>query len=509
MSAPFHLAQEPFTLDTLESVLSGRPLIVPKALATQLRYRRALLLERLQKGEVIYGVNTGLGYLKGVRLSTQDLEAFQKNILLTHAAGWGAPLPDEVVRATLALWASSLAHPETAISVETLNAVVALFNSGIIPEVPAYGSVGASGDLIPLAHLARFLTGSGRGKTLDDTAWRPAKSVLRAAHLKPVSLGPKETLSLINGLAVSAALLGITLLKARRLLLKAELVAALSSEVLLGSALAYRPEVARLKRHPRVAEVAERLTAALKDSKIVASHAGCNRIQDAYSLRALPQVFGALWATLDFARGIFENEAASVADNPVVLNDGTVAYAAHFHGEPLSLALNSLNFALFELARFSEKRIERLLDPALNEGLPPFLGRDKGKDSGFMMAQYLTASLLSSMAPLVSPPSLVNVGTSAGQEDFNSFCYSAGLNSLSLVDLCTTVIAVEALLACEAADARRPLSPGAGTRAFYEEFRARVPVRKGSEPLSDLIALARSFFASSLQIVLRAPGTSQ
>jgi histidine ammonia-lyase len=500
MRASYHLANEPFTLDTLESVLSGRRIVLPAALAAQLHKSRALLLERLRKGEVIYGVNTGLGYLKATRLSEHDLEDFQKNILLTHAAGWGSPLPDDIVRAALPLWAVSLAHPETAISPEILRAVVALANSGILPEVPSYGSVGASGDLIPLAHLARFLMGDGFGKAPRTRRRLPARALLRASRISPISPGPKEILSLLNGLAVSSALVGVALLKTQRLLLTAETVAALASEVLLGSALAYRPDVARLKKHPRIAEVAERLSSALKDSKIVASHAGCDRIQDAYSLRALPQVFGALWHALDFARETFDNEVASIADNPVVLEDGAVAYEAHFHGEPLLAALQTLNLALYELARFSEKRIERLLDPSLNEGLPPFLARARGKDSGFMMAQYLTASVLSSMAPLLTPPSIANVPTSAGQEDFNSLSYAAGLNALQLVELCATVIAVEALLACEGADARRPLTPGIGTRAFYEEFRKRIPARKGSEALHDLIAGARDFVAHRLSV---------
>ncbi|MHA2647767.1 MAG: aromatic amino acid lyase, partial [bacterium JZ-2024 1] len=312
--------------------------------------------------------------------------------------------------------------------------------------------------------------------------------------------GPKETLSLFNNLAFSNALLGVALLKSRRLLNTAEIVAALSSEVLLGSAHAYRPEVARLKKHPRVSDVAERLSSALRQSKIVASHSGCGRIQDAYSLRALPQVFGALWSAWDFARAIFENEAASVADNPVILSDGTVAYEAHFQGEVLMVALQTFNVALFELARFSEKRIERLLDPALNEGLPPFLARDPGKDSGWMLGQYLSAGILSSMASLLVPPSVANVPTSGGQEDFNSFSYTAGLNALHQIDLAETVIAIEALLACEGADARRPLTPGEGTRAFYEEFRKQVPARQGSETLSELIEAARAFMEKRIRI---------
>lgn len=488
-----------FSLDSLEATLSGQPLTLDPTIVKALRQRRARLLKRLRQGEVIYGVNTGLGYLKGTRLNLRDLEAFQKNILMTHSAGWGPQLPDEVVRAALVLCAVSLAHPETAVSVETLKSVIALANSGIIPEVPAYGSVGASGDLIPCAHLALFLTAKGFGRMRGGPRMT-ARALLSRAGISPISPGPKETLSLLNTLAFSNALLGVALLKTRRLLRTSETVAALSSEVLLGSARAYAPEVAHLKKNPAVHQVAERLSAVLEDSKIVASHADCDRIQDAYSLRALPQVFGAIWSAFDFARHTFENEASSVADNPVILQDGTVAYEAHFHGEALLMAAQCLNLALFELARFSEKRIERLLDPALNEGLPPFFVHTPGKDSGFMLAQYLSASILSSMASLLVPPSVVNVPTSASQEDFNSFSYTAGLNALKMVDLAASVVAVEALLACEGVEARRPLTPGVGTRAFYENFRKTVPPRKGNEPLSTLISAARSHFTSLLKL---------
>ncbi len=446
----------------------------------------AALIERIAATDrAVYGVTTGFGSLESVRIPNADLGALQVNIVRSHAVGVGEPLRRDVVRAMLLLLGASLARGRSGVRIETVETLFDLLAADLIPVVPSRGSVGASGDLAPLAHVARILIGEGEVEDAHGTRFGAAEALSRVGRA-PLALGPKEGLALLNGTHLMCAIAVLALHDARRLLAAAEVAAAMSLDGLLGSAAPFDARLHAARGRVRQAEVAERVRRRIEGSEMLASHAGCARVQDAYTLRCIPQVLGAIHEALDYIESAVVPELGAVTDNPLLfVDDGDVVSGGNFHGQPLSLPLDTLAITLQELAGFSERRVYRLLDGRGDEwSLPPFLIRDPGTRSGLMITQYMAASLVAEAGVLAHPAGTGSLPTSAGQEDFNSMGATAGLKALAVLDLARRVVAVEFLAAAQAFDLRRPLRSGAP----LEEAHRRV--RDLSPPLEDDRSLA-------------------
>lgn len=440
-------------------------------------------VERIASGEeAVYGVTTGFGALATTRIPPEERRQLQHALLRSHAAGMGPYVEPEVVRAMMAIRAKTLCAGYSGVRVEIARALVELLNSGIVPAVPEHGSLGASGDLAPLAHVGLCLT--GEGWVLDEGEVVPAADALRRAGLEPVSLEVKEGLALVNGTDGMLGMLTLALEDLTLLVETAELTAAMSIEALLGTDRVYREELHRLRPHPGQLESARHIYRLLAGSEIVASHrASPHLVQDAYSLRCTPQVYGAARDTLRFCREVAERELSSVTDNPLVLEDGSVESCGHFHGEPVAFALDFLAIAASEVGAITERRIDRLLDPARSQGLPPFLAPHAGTDSGFMVAHYTAASLAEENRRLAGPASTGSLPTSAMQEDHVSMGWSAGRKLRRVLDNLCGILAVEALCAAQALDLRSPLKPAAATEAARRRIRREVPFMRHDFPL--------------------------
>ena len=430
------------------------------------------------EGRAVYGVTTGFGSLESVRIPDGSLAQLQANIVRSHAVGVGEPLPVPVVRAMMLLLAASLARGHSGVREEIVASLVAQLNAGVTPVVPSRGSVGASGDLAPLAHLALVVMGEGAavgpdGADLDGAA------ALRAAGVAPVELGPKEGLALLNGTHLMAALGALALTEAERLYAAAQIAAAMSVDGLLGSSTPFDPRLHALRNRPCQQAVAARLLELLDGSEMRASHIDCERVQDAYTLRCIPQVLGAVGEALEYVERALEPELGAVTDNPLLFpEDGDVLSGGNFHGQPLSLPLDVLKIAVQELAAFSERRIYRLMDGRSGDphALPPFLIAEPGTRSGLMIAQYMAASLVAEGAVLAHPAGVGSLPTSAGQEDYNSMGATAGLQALQVLGLARRVVAVELIAAAQAFDLRRPLRSGLLLEEQYAKVRALSPV---------------------------------
>jgi histidine ammonia-lyase len=436
---------------------------------------RAVVERALAEGRAVYGVTTGFGDLKGRRIPRDQVQQLQINLLRSHAAGVGAPAPRDVVRAMLLLRAASLARGHSGCRPLVVDALLALLDADVTPVVPLEGSVGASGDLAPLAHLALVLIGEGE-------AWlgaqrMPAALALRGAGLQPLTLEAKEGLALVNGTQLSTALTLLAWADGRRVWDAAVGAAALSTEVLLGSFQPARPEVQALRPYPGALETARRLLAFSQDSALVASHADCGRVQDAYSMRCVPQVLGASWDALEWVGGQLAVEIESVNDNPLVFPEsGEVVSAGLFHAQPIGMAADLLKIAIAEVASISERRIDCLLVPA-RSGLPAALAASPGVESGYMMAQYTAAALVSENKVLAHPASVDSIPTSAGQEDHNSMGTIAARKARAVVENAAQVVGIALLTAAEGMDLHGG-RPGKGSAA------ARVAVRHKVKPLA-------------------------
>jgi histidine ammonia-lyase len=454
----------------------------------------ALIARVAGAGEPVYGVTTGFGSLESVRIPDAGLSDLQRNIVRSHAVGVGDPLPVPVVRGMMVLLAASLARGHSGVRVEVVEALIALLDHGVTPVVPSRGSVGASGDLAPLAHLAQVLIGEGRA-LLPDGSETDGASALASAGVEPVVLGPKEGLALLNGTHLMAAIGVLALGQAERLLAAAQVAAAMSLDALLGSLAPFDPRLHELRRRPEQAAVAERVRELIAGSEMLQSHAGCHRVQDAYTLRCIPQVLGAVGEALDYCRRALEPELGAVTDNPLLFPaEGDVVSGGNFHGQPLSLPLDVLAIAVQELAAFSERRTYRLMDGRGDEfSLPPFLIPEPGTESGLMIAQYTAASLVAEGAVLAHPAGVGSLPTSAGQEDFNSMGATAGLKALQVLDLARHVVAIELLAAAQGFELRRPLRSGPLLEAEHAKVRAVSPAVTRDRSLApDIAAVARA-----------------
>jgi len=443
---------------------------------------RGVVEDALKHGRVIYGVTTGFGELKDRHIPDDQLRQLQINLVRSHAAGVGAPAPRDVVRAMLILRAASLAHGASGCRPELAEALIDLLENDVTPLVPLEGSVGASGDLAPLAHLALVLIGEGEALLADQRM--PAALALRGAGLQPLTLEPKEGLALINGTQLSTALAALALVDARHVWDAAVATAALSIEVLMGSFAPSRDDVQALRPYRGAIEAARRLRAFSAGSAIVESHRNCGRIQDAYSLRCAAPVLGASWDALDHVGRQLTIELNAVNDNPLVFPDsGEVISAGLFHAQPVALVADYLKIAIAEVASLSERRLDRLLDARVSE-LPAVLANDPGLESGFMLAQYTAAALVSENKVLCHPASVDSIPTGAGIEDHVSMAPIAGRHAQKVVENAARVVALELLCATRALEFRRPLAAGAGSERLFAWVRRRVPTPEGDRPFA-------------------------
>ncbi len=431
--------------------------------------------EALRNGGVYYGINTGFGALARTRIDDSELLRLQRNLILSHAVGVGEPVPMEITRLMLQLKIHALGLGYSGISLRTFRALLDLAEHDLIPVVPTRGSVGASGDLAPLAHLALPLLGLG---TFWDEHGRPALPAaegLRRAGLAPVELQPKDGLSLINGTQFMAAYGAWVLEKSRRLVRAADIIAAMSLEALQGSVKPFDPRVQAVRRHRGQAETAENVRLLLRDSEILESHRDCGKIQDPYCLRCVPQVHGASRDALGYAAEVVETEINSATDNPLVFPEGDILSGGNFHGQPLAIAYDLAAIALAELGGISERRTYLLLGG--HDGLPSLLMRETGVNSGFMIPQYTAAALVSENKILCHPASVDSIPTSLGQEDHQSMGSIAALKLYQIYQNVEQVLAIELLTAAQALDFRRPLRPGRGVERAHEFTRNAIPHR--------------------------------
>ncbi|OPZ71726.1 MAG: Histidine ammonia-lyase [bacterium ADurb.Bin478] len=462
-------------LDSLSAVSRGQAEVqVAPAAWERIRASRRCVEAFVHQGKVVYGINTGFGKLASVHIPDSELNALQRNLVLSHACGVGAAVPQEIARVIVLLKINTLCTGYSGVRPEVVECLLQLLNHDVIPVLPCKGSVGASGDLAPLAHLTLVLLGLGQawvhGRPMDGAA------ALASAGLQPLELQAKEGLSLLNGTQVLTAYAAMALLAGERLAKLADIAGAISVESLLNSKTAFDERIQKARGHSGQVKVAENLRRLLADSEIMDSHRQCGKVQDAYSSRCMPQVHGAVRQALAFAHELVAVELNSCSDNPLVFADQQeVLSGGNFHGQPLSLASDTLAIAMTQLANISERRLENLMDP-VQSGLPPFLAPESGTNSGFMIAQVTAAALVSENKVLSHPASVDSIPTSANQEDFVSMAAHAGRKALEVTENSETVLAIELLAGCQATDFRKDLKPGAGTGAAYRLIREQIPV---------------------------------
>src|SRR3954464_1226875 len=469
---------EPLSIDDVVDVARGQArAVLGPDVAPQMEASRRVVAAAVENNEVVYGVTTGFGALADTTVGREALDQMQLSLVRSHAAGVGDPLPDEHVRALLLLRARTLAAGYSGVRVDLPQRLLELLDRGLLPVVPSKGSVGASGDLAQLAHLALPLVGEGRlrDEGSADLTGRPAAELLEETGLAPLTLGPKEGLSLLNGTEPMQALLALSVADAELLVRAADVACAMSVECLLGTDRPYDERVQALRPHPGQLDSAANLRRLLPDSPLLASHRESRHaVQDAYCLRCAPQVHGAVRDVLAHARRIVEVELGAVVDNPVVIDD-EVLTSGNFHGEPLAFAADMLAMALAELGSISERRVDRMLDPAFSRGLPPFLAPDAGANSGYMLAQYTAASIVSENKVLTHPASVDTIPTSGNQEDHVSMGWGAVRKLRDVVVGVRAVLAVELVCAAQGVDLRAGVAkPGPATGAVYERLRSDV-----------------------------------
>jgi histidine ammonia-lyase len=451
---------------------------------------RDFIERKVATGDPVYGVTTGFGRLADVAIPEEDRQALQHNLVRSHASGMGDPMDRASVRALMLLRANALARGVSGCRTMVVDQLLGLLNAGIHPRVPEFGSVGASGDLAPLAHVALGLLGEGEGE--HDGSAGPVGPWLAAAGIAPLTLGSKEGLALINGTQATTGIGVLSLLRAERALETAEVAASMSLEALLGTPEAFRSEIHEARPHAGQIASAATLRSLLAESEIRESHRdGDPRVQDAYALRCVPQVHGAGRHALAYVRGILETEANSATDNPLVFPKADVVVSGgNFHAQIVSQALDLLTIAVADLAAISERRIERMLNPDLSMGLPAFLARKPGLESGFMIAQVTAVDLLAELRIISHPASVDSVTTSANQEDHVSMGLAAARKARRAVVCLERVLATELMCAAEGLEYRRPLRGGRGVEVGYERVRARVARLDGDRSLGpDLDAL--------------------
>jgi histidine ammonia-lyase len=475
-----HINGNDLTLEAAREVaFERRPVLLDPEARSAVGRARAVVDTLVSSNQVSYAITTGVGKLSDVRIAGDQIREMQVNLVRSHAVGVGEPLAAAEVRAMMLLRANSLSKGFSGVRASVIDSLCEMLNRGVTPFVPSQGSVGASGDLAPLAHLALVLI--GEGECLDEKGVRVSGAeALRRAQIKPVVLEAKEAVSLINGTQGMLSVGILALLAAETLVDSADVIGALTLDALQGTDAAFDERIHRARPHRGQLKTAENLRRMLEGSQIRESHRDCGRVQDAYSLRCMPQVHGAVRDTLAHCREVMETEVNSAVDNPLVFvrnpkqmdGEGEVISGGNFHGEPLAFALDFLGIALCALAGISERRLERLVNPALNEGLPPFLAAGAGLNSGFMMPQVTAAALVSENKILAHPASADSITTSGNKEDFVSMGMTAALKLKRIVENTRNSMAIEAMAAAQALDFVAPLKTGRRGLAAYAAIRS-------------------------------------
>ncbi len=468
------LIGESLSVDDVVAVAGGESVALSPVARKRMEASRAVVAARVEAGETVYGVTTGLGSLASVLLQPGEVRRLQHDLLRSHAVAVGPPLAPPEVRAMLVLRAHVLALGHSGVRPLLAERLMEFLDRGILPVVPEQGSLGASGDLAPLAHLALPLIGEGEVSVGGDRM--AADVALARAGLEPLALEPKEGLALINGTQGMLAIGALASQRGLELAKAADVAAAMTVEGILATDRPFDERLQRLRPHPGQIASAANLRRLLSESQITASHRGSGHVvQDAYSLRCAPQVHGAFRDMLGYAFGVLEIEINSVSDNPIVLVDGDIVSGGNFHGQPVAVALDALALATVGLASISERRLYRLLDSSTNNGLPAFLVDRAGMNSGFMIVQYTAASLVSESKSLAHPASVDSIPSSAGQEDHVSMGMTAARHARECVATAEVVVALEAMCAAQALELRRPLTPAPATAAALAALREVIP----------------------------------
>ena len=459
------------TLDMLDRALGLRVTVHIEDDVRERIGRSCDVVAKIARGsKPAYGINTGFGNLCTHRIPPEQVRQLQSNLLISHAVGVGDDAPDEMVRWMMLLKIHAMRHGVSGVALETLDALSKMLEADLLPVVPIQGSLGASGDLAPLAHMVLPLI--GKGWVRDDGVKRAADEAMRDHDIAPVTLGPKEGLALINGTQFICAYAAVLVVRARRLIKHADVNASLSLEGFAGSIAPFDSRLHALRPHRGAVETAENVRRLMAESEILKSHADCDRVQDPYSLRCVPQVHGASRDAIRHAADVIEIEINAVTDNPLIFEEDVVISGGNFHAQPLALVLDYLAIGLAELASISERRIYLLLSG--QAGLPPLLMRNTGINSGFMLPQYTAAALVSENKLLASPASVDSIPTSLGQEDHVSMGAISAVKAWRIMDNVETVLAIEQLCAAQALDYRAPLKPGLGPRVAHRAVRETI-----------------------------------
>jgi histidine ammonia-lyase len=471
-------------------------IVIERSARRALEESRRLVEAAIASGQTIYGINTGFGKLANVRVPAHQIDQLQTNLIRSHAAGVGRPLPAPVVRAVMLLRANVLLRPTSGVRPELVDALVALVNAEVVPVVPEQGSVGASGDLAPLSHIGLALMGEGYVLS-ERGAAVPAGEALRKAGLSPYRFAPKEGIAFINGTQAQTALLALMVHDSAVLWRTSVAAAAMSLEALRGTPAPLDPRIHDCRPHPGQIRAAALMRSLLENSEIRESHRENDpRVQDAYSLRCAPQVFGAVADAIAFAERIVAVELNASTDNPLVFQNGDVISGGNFHGQPVAQALDILALTLTTLQAIAERRVERLVNPDLSQGLPAFLTQDPGLCSGFMMVQIAAASLVAESRALATPASIGSIPTDANQEDFVPMGMAAGFKAGRILLNAQRVVAAELLCAAQGLEFLKPLTPGRGVAELYRKLRslepAVPPLSADRPPAPDLERLARA-----------------
>jgi histidine ammonia-lyase len=476
--------------DVIAVSRDGAAVAVDAAAAARVNDSRAAIDRLLARGDAIYGVNTGFGKLATVRIGQDKLLELQRNLILSHVSGLGEPLSVEIVRAAMLLRANVLLRETSGVRARVVQQIADMLNAGIHPVVPEQGSVGASGDLAPLAHIAYGMMGKGEvvgwktgDRMRDEDRWSAGKA-LEAAGIEPLEFHPKEALSFINGTQVQTAILATVVHDARNLWRTAVGAAAMSVEALMGTPVPFDERIHDARPHPGQVRAAALMRQLLADSEIRESHrVGDPRVQDAYSLRCAPQILGPVIDAIEFAASVADIELNASTDNPLVFDDEILS-GGNFHGQPIALALDILSIALTTLAGLAERRLDRLMNPEVSQGLPAFLAHDPGLHSGLMMMQIVAASLVGESRTLSTPASVQSIPTDANQEDVVPMGMASAVKARRVLANAQRVVASELISGAQGLEFRKPLRPGRGVEKLYDRVRALVPVYERDRPLT-------------------------
>jgi len=476
--------------NSIKIIIENLKIGISGKVALRIRKSRALVEKWTDEGEIVYGINTGFGEFKDIIISKEKIEKLQENLILSHSAGVGDYIPDEIARLILLFRINSLIKGYSGVRLELIDFLIKYFNAGLVPQIPEKGSVGCSGDLAPLAHMAQTFLGYGymkyKGKVYKS------KTALAKAGLKPVILSSKEGLALINGTQMMSAYLCKSISETIVICKIADIAGAMTVEATKSTSKAYDARIQKIRPHKGQSDSAYNLRCLLKGSEILKSHEDCGKVQDAYSIRCIPQVHGVAKDALNYCIKVLNTEINSVTDNPLIFpEDSEHLEGGNFHGEPLAVASDFLKIAVCELGSISERRINRLLDGSLS-GLPRFLAKEGGINSGFMIAQYTAAAIASENKVLAHPASVDSIPTSANQEDHNSMGSIAARKLYEVTWNVKTIIAIELLCGAQALDFLRPLKAGPGVEKARELIRKEIKFSEKDEILSDMILKAKN-----------------